>query len=136
MLLINVTCLQRYAAFARSFVNGTQGNGNDTNMTTSPWIEPMAVAQLLQQQQYLQNLAATDESPVAAESDESGDRQHTVPSSPENEHNATSEPSGVDQQKEVETEPSSETPNVVNKDWMLQMYQKTQGEVHKFFHCL
>ena len=91
------------------------------------WIDPALSAQLFQQQQqYMQNLSAAAESPSATESNTSGDRQNTEPSSPEDPVEAATESNGADQRNDEEMEPSNEVPNAANNDWLLQMYQKTR----------
>jgi len=112
---------------ARSLVSGSQGN-EEGNMG-SAWVDPAAAAQLLQQQQYMLSIGAAAESPAATESEASGDRQNMEPSSPDDENETTSEPRGADSQKDSDIGPSNQVPNAPNKDWLLQMYQKTQGQV-------
>ena len=103
------------------------GNNQSNDNTQPAWMEPIAAAQALQQQQqqYLRSLAVAADSP-AVESSSSEDRQN-LPSSPEEDAQQESTASNGEPQQEVEL--SSDTANAANKDWLLQMFQKTRGQV-------
>ena len=105
--------------------------GGLAGQNVSPsWIDAMAAAQALQQQQYLRSLVGSAGSPAASDNSSraSADPPQNGPSSPEEQE---SEAPVADQEADVGT--PSNVGTLVEKEWLLQMFQKQQGQVSYIF---